>query len=101
MRNNPDSMPYSDTLEDFHLDLAPGWCLQADHLQWMLYRERRRRGQATWQPIAFVGSNKRMLARVMAREGLFNCHDLGPAVHTFLSASPQSFRKWAHALGGE
>ena len=89
------------THENFQLDLAPGWCLRADPLQWMLYRERSRRGQSTWQPIAFVGSNKRMLARVMAREGLFDHLDLQPAVHTFLSASPQSFKKWSNAFGGE
>jgi len=78
----------------FHLDLAPGWSLRADPLQWMICRERFRRGVITWQPVSFIASNKRMLASAIARAGLFNRPDLYPAVHAFLSASPHSFREW-------
>ena len=100
MRNNPESTPRNDTIEDFHLDLAPGWALLADQQQWLLCRERYRQGTALWHPVGFIGSNKRVLARVMAREGLFNRPDLDRAVHAFLSASPQSFREWAQAHVG-
>ena len=82
------------TVADFHLDLAPGWCLRADPLQWLLCLERHRGGIITWQPISFIASNKRMLACAMAREGLFNRPDLCAAVHAFLSTAPLSFRQW-------
>ena len=79
---------------NFHLDLAPGWCLRADRLQWLLCRKRHRDDKTIWQPVGFIASDKRMLARILAKEGLFNSQELNPAVHAFLAAPPSHFREW-------
>jgi len=48
--------------------LSDGWALTADENQWMLCRARGKAGK--WQPISFIGSNKRVLRRLLRESGV-------------------------------
>ncbi len=51
------------------ISLAPGWALGWDKLQWMLLRGRKRYAETTWQPVAYIASEKHILLRCMAENG--------------------------------
>ena len=70
--------------------LAPGWALGYDSLQWMLLRARKRQEETYWQPIAFVGSEKRILLRVLREKGV----ELTPKAAVYIDAMPDKFRDW-------
>lgn len=83
------------------LDFGTGWALSADKNQWKLCRRRMRRGAVTWQPLAFVASDKRMLARVMTRKGVVVAPEAEAAVHAFFSTHPIRFKEWVEAIRGQ
>lgn len=72
----------------YPLVLSDGWALTADENQWMLCRARGKAGK--WQPIAFVGSNKRVLRRVMRERGVICIPEADAAVN----ALPDVFIVW-------
>ena len=80
------------------LEFGAGWALAADKNQWILCRRRMRQGTATWQPVAYVASDKRMLMRVMLRKGMAPSPDAQAAVHAFFDSPPHTFREWVEAI---
>jgi hypothetical protein len=50
--------------------LAPGWSLGADDQQWEVLRSRQRQDEAYHQAVAFVGSTKTVLLRVLRGNGV-------------------------------
>lgn len=68
--------------------LLDGWALTADDNQWKLCRARGKAGK--WQPISSIGSNKRVLRRVMRERGVNLTQEAEDAVN----ALPDDFRIW-------
>ena len=79
---------------DFVIETTDGWRLTADEYQWIVRLPRRRNGVIIWQPRSFVGSNKRMLRRVLRRLGVGTGIVTNPALHAFLREEPVSFLDW-------
>ena len=76
------------------LDLGNGWALAADKNQWILKKAKAWRGGVKWQPVAYVGSNKAVLMRVMRKEGIAVPPDASAAVNRFFAAEPARFIEW-------
>lgn len=57
------------------LPLSEGWALGYDQNKWMLMRlrHRKKREEAYWQPLSFIGSDKTTLLRVLAENGVTAC----------------------------
>ena len=72
------------------LPIGPGWALGADNLQWIVLRARRHRGCVKWQPVAFVGSTRAVLARILRENG----GELSPEGESALNALNPTFRAW-------
>ena len=72
------------------LPLAEGWSLTADSNQWILCRARKRRSGIKWQPIKFIGSNSRVLRRLLREMGI----EPTPEAEAALNAFPAEFREW-------
>lgn len=70
------------------LTLADGWALTADENQWMLCRARGQTGK--WQPVSFVGSDKRVLRRVIREWGV----SASPDAESAVNALPDGFLEW-------
>ncbi len=67
-------------------DLAPGWRLARDKLQWVLQRKQ----GSKWRPLHFVATKKAVLERIFREEGI--C--LTPESRRAVDALPESFREW-------
>ena len=53
-------------------------------------RAQKRREHAYWQPLAFVGSTKRVLRRVLREKGIHPT----PEAAEYLDAMPDTFKIW-------
>ena len=71
-------------------ELADGWALGHDKLQWMLMRARNRHAERVWQPVSFIGFGKRILERCIRENGV---HPTLVA-QSKLDALPDQFRDW-------
>ena len=68
------------------LRLSDKWALGYDKNQWIVMVHRGGR----WRSIAFVGSNKGVLMRVLAEKGA----DITPEAHAALDTLPDRFLNW-------
>lgn len=80
-------------IETFLFGLAPGWALKADNQQWMICRQRKRKGVTVWTPESFVGSTRAVLISVLGQKGIVPT----PEAHTALNALPERFLNWRDA----
>lgn len=89
-KGRPSTLALSHAVWDgsYPLVLAEGWALTADENQWMLCQARGRTGK--WQPVSFIGSNKRVLRRLVREKGVICTPDADAA----LSALPDDFIAW-------
>lgn len=76
-------------------DLADGWTLGADSNQWTLLRRRKRQDEAYWNPVAFVGSNTRIVRRILRENGV----QPNPEARAKLDALPERFLDYRHQIG--
>ena len=76
--------------EGIVIDLCDGWALGYDPNQWILLRARKRQDQTYWNPVAFIGSTKRVLRRVLREKGI----QYTPEAVGYLEAMPESFMDW-------
>ena len=74
----------------FLFQLAEGWALGADDLQWMLLRARKRHAETVWQPVVFIASTKSILRRCMAESGI----RITANVQALLDELPERFQEW-------
>jgi hypothetical protein len=72
------------------LPIGPECALGADNLQWVVLRARRHRGHVKWQPVAFVGSTRAVLTRILREKG----DVLSPEGESALNALNPTFREW-------
>ena len=66
-------------------DLAPGWRLARDNLQWVLQRKQ----GSKWRALHFVATKKAVLRRILREEGV--C--LTPEARRAVDALPEHFGK--------
>lgn len=71
-------------------DLAHGWALGADELQWIVLRRRNKRTQTGWKPVSFIASNKTTLRRVLREKGV----RLDAKAERQLDALDENFLEW-------
>ncbi len=74
----------------FLFEIAPGWALGYDSLQWMLLRAKNRRGEREWQPVSFIASTKAVLLRSTAEKGCVPT----PEGQAKFDALPDTFKEW-------
>ncbi len=74
-------------------DLADGWAVGSDDLQWIVLRRRNMRTQSGWKPVAFVATKKSVLLRVLLELGISPT----PAAQAKLEAMPEGFQEWINA----
>ena len=67
-------------------DLAPGWRLTSDALQWVIQRKH----GSKWRALHFVEGKKAVLERIFREEGI----SLTPEARRAVDALPESFREW-------
>tara|TARA_R110002167_G_scaffold365406_1_gene589925 strand:+ start:2083 stop:2367 length:285 start_codon:yes stop_codon:yes gene_type:complete len=72
------------------LKLSDGWAILADQNQWIIARARLRRDESYWQPMWFIGSNKRTLLRVLAEKGVQIDSEALATINTW----PERFLDW-------
>ena len=70
--------------------ICKGWGLGHDDNQWILLRARKRQDQTYWNPVAFIGSTKRVLRRVLREKDV----QPTPEATAYLDAMPESFMDW-------
>ena len=79
-------------MTDRQFAVSGKWALAADSLQWMLQRQRMRKGQVDWHSLSFVSSTRDILARCMREKGC------PPAdAERLLAGLPTTFKEWAAA----
>ena len=74
------------------LRLSANWAVGYDRLQWIVMRaitDKSKEGQS-WRPIAFVGSTRAVLMRVLEEKGA----EVTPEARAALDSLPDTFRKW-------
>ena len=83
--------------DQFLMDLAPGWALAFDNLQWILARTPKQppEGEKTvagarLRPVAFIASSKRILWRCIHENGIQPI----PEAVEYIDAMPGTFRVW-------
>lgn len=76
--------------ESIVLHLAEGWALGFDNSQWIILRARNLRIQGHWKPVGYVGSEKRILRRVLREIGVQPKAEAA----AYLDAMPETFRDW-------
>ncbi len=79
-----------ETTDRVFLHLCDGWALGYDRLQWMLMKARNRRGQREWRLVSFIASEKRILERCIAENGV----QPTPEARGKLEALHNTFKKW-------
>ena len=67
-------------------DLAPGWRLTTDDVQWIVQNFRPPR----WRSVAFVATTKVVLERILREQGVV----LTPEARRALDRLPETFREW-------
>lgn len=72
------------------LRLNEAWALDADSLQWIVLKARRHHGTIKWQPIAYVGSSRAVLMRVLRERGVI----VEARALAALNGLPETFRIW-------
>ncbi len=77
-------------MDSFLFDLAPGWALGADDLQWIVLRRRNFRTQRGWKPVAYVATKKSYLLRVLADRDI----EVNAFSQANLDCLPDTFLKW-------
>lgn len=70
--------------------IAEGWAIFANANQWVLCRARMRRQDSYWQPIAFIGSNKSVLVRVLREKRI----KVSMAAQFQIDDWPEKFLDW-------
>lgn len=83
--------------DQFLIDLAPGWALGFDNLQWVLGKTVKTPLQAVktalgvqLRPLAFIGSTKAVFLRVASENEI----QLSPEAVEYIEAMPDTFRVW-------
>jgi len=79
------------------IELAPGWALSADDLQWILCKADKRGPQAEkrhrrapWRGVSFIASTKSILRRVLREKGVIPTLEAA----RYLDAMPDTFQEW-------
>ena len=72
-------------------DLAPGWRLGADELQWLVLKWR----HPAWRRIAFVATNKQVLMRIFQEYGI----PLSREAQSYVNRLPEGFRDGRAGIG--
>ena len=73
------------------LSLGLGWRLTADTQQWIV----KKFAGSKWRSIAFVGSNKAVLRRILREAGV----DVAPSALDALDRLPERFTEWKATVG--
>ena len=73
--------------ERIFMHLCDDWSVGYDDQQWIVLK----RIGKTWRSIAFVGSTKRVLIRVLTEEGV----EVTPEARAALNDLPRTFVEWA------
>jgi hypothetical protein len=76
------------------LHLSEKWSLGYDRNQWVVLRRWMHRGKEKWQAVSFVGSEKRILMRVLREKGA----EVSPEAERVLEGLPDRFLDWYAAL---
>ena len=83
--------------DQFLIDLAPGWALGFDPLQWVLMKADKPPPGAEKTPagarlraVAFIASTKAVLLRVAAENEI----RLSPEAVEYIDAMPETFQAW-------
>ena len=83
--------------DQFLIDLAPGWALGFDNLQWVLgkvvktpHKAVKTALGARLRPVAFIASTKAVLWRVINENEI----ELTPEAVEYIDAMPDTFRDW-------
>jgi hypothetical protein len=71
-------------------DLAPGWRLAHDQLQWVLQRYQGDK----WRALHFIATKKAVLRRTLRVEGVI----LTPDAQRAVDALPDTFKGWKHTM---
>ncbi len=77
------------------LRLGEGWALGYDQNQWIVMRsksDRSKPGQG-WRAIAFVGSTRAVLMRVLREKGI----EIAPDARVAVDSLPETFLEWLAA----
>lgn len=78
---------------EFPVQIADGWAIGWDNLQWMLLRRRKRHAQTLWHPHSYIASEKRILRRCMRENGV----PVTAAGEAFIDGLPDHFRDFEGA----
>jgi hypothetical protein len=73
-------------------DLAPGWALGADNVQWIIMRlENRQAGdrRSAWKPVSFISTTREVLERVICERGI----TVTPMARAKVAALPVAFER--------
>ena len=83
--------PDTPDIEDRILfELSDSWALGFDPLQWILFTRRNKRTQRGWKPVSYIASQKRILERCLAENGV----QPTPEARVKLDALPGTFKEW-------
>ena len=83
------------------LQIDDNWALTADDLQWILNPSRKTETGVVWRPVAFIASDKLILAQILAGKGLADPDGRNGALTKFLAAQPLCSREWKSFIRGE
>lgn len=72
------------------LGIADGFAICADQNQWIICRAQMRRDERYWQPLAFIGSTRSILRRVLREKSI----DVDPYAKQVIELWPETFRDW-------
>jgi hypothetical protein len=78
-------------MSDRQFAVSGVWALAADRLQWILQRQRTRKGKTEtyWNAVSFVSSDKDILARCMREKGV-----PPKDARRLLAGLPSTFKEW-------
>lgn len=79
----------------FFLQIDDDWALTADDLQWILNQSRKAKTGIAWRPVAFIASDKLVLAQILERKGVSDPQGPNGVLSKFLDVQPLCFRKWS------
>ena len=82
--------------DEFLFELAEGWALRFDELQWMICRERKRHAQVVWHPVSFIGCTKAALLVCMRQRGIIRT----PEAQAKLDQMSERFQDWLQQRHG-
>lgn len=76
------------------IELCDGWALGYDPNQWVVLRRRNLRTQIGWKPVAYIGSAKRILHRVLRENDIIP----SPEAAAYIDAMPVRFLDWLELI---